>query len=84
VLRDVRRDGIVMRGFRCVGMVRDLNTHVLDPPGLVAFGPFADGTQLRGGFRRVRDMQNREVWRSYECSTDYVFVATPLGEACFK
>ena len=76
-----------MRGFRALGKIEHLSVRDYDPSDLLYFSPSADGISMRGSAGiRARDFD------LFLCQTtiatvggpsDYVFVATALGEHAF-
>ncbi len=76
-----------MRGFRKVGRVEhgffyfDEDAEV-DDTALITCSVDILGEQMRTGWWRARDVRDRYV--SSSVHNDYLFVATALGEDCFK
>lgn len=82
-----------MNGFRFIGKIEQVSQRDFHESDLLFFSPCEDGSNMRTdssgsprGFRgRDFDLfmcQTAVV--TGLCPSDYVFVATALGEACFK
>jgi hypothetical protein len=77
-----------MRGFRALGKVELVSPHDFDGGDLLFFSPDRFGFEMRANTGiRARDFD------LFTCQTfvatgqvpnDYVFVATAIGEECFK
>lgn len=76
-----------MRGFRFLGRVEQISKHDYDESDLLFFAPSEDGIDMRVGHVRARDFDLFACQTAVvigHCPSDYVFVATALGENAFK
>ena len=75
-----------MRGFRFVGRIDLVSSRDYDGGDLLFFSPREEGGDWRTGFIRARDFdlfQCQTVVSMGACPTDFVFVATAIGEGAF-
>lgn len=77
-----------MRGFRAIGKIELVMPGAYDPGDLLFFSPDEAGDEMRrGAGLRARDFDLfscKTAVVTGQCPSDYVFVATAIGEACFK
>lgn len=76
-----------MRGFRLIGKMSTLIFEDYAPDDLLHFAPDVDGLQMRAGWSRARNFDLKmlqSLIANGVCIGDYVFVATAIGEDCFK
>lgn len=76
-----------MRGFRLLGPIEQVSKRDYDETDLLFFSPDADGTSMRVGFVRARDFDLFACQTAVVtglCPSDFVFVATALGENCIS
>lgn len=76
-----------MRGFRLLGRIELVSPRDWDPSDMLAFSPSEDGSDMREGCVRARNFDIFACQTAVvtgQCPSDYVWVATPLGEHCFK
>jgi hypothetical protein len=81
-----------MRGFRLLGIVTQVSVHQYLDDDLLYFAPSEDGTDMRvdaaGNPRGIRardfDLFKCQTYAvTGQCPSDYVFVATAIGEYAF-
>jgi hypothetical protein len=76
-----------VRGFRSLGRIEQVSPRDYDGSDLLFFAPSEDGSDMRVGCVRARDFDLFSCQTAVvvgQCPYDYVFVATALGEDCFK
>lgn len=76
-----------MRGFRALGKIELVSPRDFEPGDLLYFSPNEDGGDWRTGHIRARDLDLftcQTFVVTGQCPSDYVFVATAIGEDCFK
>lgn len=81
--------GAVVRGFRLVGRLYDAPLLDVGDSDLVFFSPRETGEDMRTGWYKghtfKREASTLAAWAGGGvCVDDYIFVATALGENCFK
>lgn len=75
-----------MRGFRFVGRIDYVSMRDYKSDDLLFFSPNEDGEQMRSGAIRGRDFDLFGCQTAVVtglCPSDFVFVATAIGEAAF-
>lgn len=75
-----------MRGFRFLGRLEHVSARDYDPGDLLFFSPHEDGSDMRRGHIRARDFDLftcQTAIAAGACESDYVFVATAIGENAF-
>ena len=80
---------MAMRGFRFLGKIEHVSVNDFHPSDLLFFSPYEEGGSFRGSGAglRARDFdlfQCQTVVAMGACPSDYVFVATALGEHAFE
>lgn len=76
-----------MRGFRALGRVEQVSLRDYDESDMLFFAPNEDGSDMRNGGVRARDFDLFRCQTAVvlaQCPSDFIFVATALGEGCFK
>jgi hypothetical protein len=76
-----------VRGFRFLGRAEHVSVRDYNESDLLFFSPFEDGSLMRAGGIRARDFDLfscQTAIATGACISDFVFVATALGEDCFR
>lgn len=76
-----------MRGFRLLGRVEQISARDYHESDILRFAPSEDGLDMREGAFRARDFDLFQCQTHVVmglCPSDYVFVATTIGEDAFK
>lgn len=76
-----------MRGFRFLGRIDLVSVRDCDPADLLFFSPNEEGGDWRPGWIRVRSFDLFACQMAVvvgTCPSDYVFVATAIGENAFS
>ena len=75
-----------MRGFRFLGRLEHVSVRDYDPGDLLFFSPNEDGSDMRSGHIRARAFdlfKCQTAIASCALDSDYVFVATAIGDNAF-
>jgi hypothetical protein len=75
-----------VRGFRFIGKIEHVSQRDYHESDLLFFSPSEDGSDMRRGCVRARDFDLFSCQTAVVtgvCESDYVFVATALGETAF-